>query len=164
MGGIWEQLGLQLPRKRPQRRRCSTDTQLSGATHPSNVWCYGFDHDRFADAGAFRVLFVLDEHNRACLAIKSARSITSQNVVLVLSLAMRLCDKPPFIRSDQSTEFTAGPGLTAIHTRTPKAMQPKLLLRDEDHLSLVEHQNSRQTGGSPAHGAQFPKLRLWFHQ
>jgi hypothetical protein len=37
-----------------------------------------------------------------------ARSIMSQNVILVLSRLMRLYGKPAFIPSDQGTELTAG--------------------------------------------------------
>lgn len=105
---LWKQLGLQLPRRRPRRRRCGSDMRLPGATHPNSVWCYDFVHDRFADGPVFRMLCVLDEHTRECLAIEVARSITSQDVILVLSRLMRLYSKPAFIRSDQSTEFTAG--------------------------------------------------------
>lgn len=105
---LWKQLGLQLPRRRPRRRRCGSDMRLPGATHPNSVWCYDFVHDRFADGRAFRMLCVLDEHTRECLAIEVARSITSQDVILVLSRLMRLYSKPAFIRSDQGTEFTAG--------------------------------------------------------
>lgn len=105
---LWKQLGLQLPRRRPRRRRCGSDMRLPGATHPNSVWCYDFVHDRFADGRAFRMLCVLDEHTRECLAIEVARSITSQDVILVLSRLMRLHSKPAFIRSDQGTEFTAG--------------------------------------------------------
>lgn len=105
---LWKQLGLQLPRRRPRRRRCGSDMRLPGATHPNSVWCYDFVHDRFADGKAFRCLCVLDEHTRECLAIEVARSITSQDVILVLSRLMRLYGKPAYIRSDQGTEFTAG--------------------------------------------------------
>lgn len=82
---LWKQLGVQLPRRRPWRRRCGTDIPLPGAMHPNSVWCYDFVHDRFADARAFRMLCVLDGHTRECLAIEVARSITSQDVILVLS-------------------------------------------------------------------------------
>jgi putative transposase len=78
------------------------------ATHPNNVWCYHFVHDRFADGRAFRLLCVLIEHTRECLAIEVARSITGQDVIHVLSRLMRLCGIPAFIRSAQATEFIAG--------------------------------------------------------
>jgi transposase InsO family protein len=53
------------------------------------------------------LLCVIDEHTRECLAIEVARSITSQDVILVLSRLMRLYGKPEFIRSDHGAEFTA---------------------------------------------------------
>lgn len=51
---LWKRLGLQLPRRRPRRRRCGNDIRLPGATHPNSVWCYDFVRDRFADGRAFR--------------------------------------------------------------------------------------------------------------
>ena len=115
---LWKQLGLQLPRRRPRRRRCGTDVRLPGATHPNSVWCYDFVHDRFADGRAFRLLCVLDEHTRECLAIEVARSITSQDVILVLSRLMRLYGKPAYIRSDQGSEFTAGAVMRWLRDRS----------------------------------------------
>jgi putative transposase len=105
---LWRQLGLQLPRRRPRRRRCGTDIRLPGAVQPNAVWSYDFVHDRLANGRAIRILVVLDEHTRECLALEVARSITSQDVILVLSRLMRLYGKPEFIRSDQGAEFTAG--------------------------------------------------------
>ena len=105
---LWKRLGLQLPRRRPRRRRCGTDIRLPGGTQLNRVWCYDFVHDRLADGRAIRLLCVLDEHTRECLAIEVARSITGQDVILVLSRLMRLYGKPEHIRSDQGAEFTAG--------------------------------------------------------
>jgi transposase InsO family protein len=104
---LWKQLGLQLPRRRPRRRRCGTDMRVPGATHPNSVWTYDFVHDRLADTRALRLLVVLDEHTRECLAIEAARSLTSRDVILTLSRLMRLYGKPRFVRSDQGAEFTA---------------------------------------------------------
>lgn len=71
---LWKQLGLQLPRRRPRRRRCGTDIRLLGATRPNSAWRYDFVDDRFADGRAFRLLCVLDEHTRECLASEKARA------------------------------------------------------------------------------------------
>ena len=105
---LWRQLGLQLPRRRPRRRRCGSDIRLPGAVQPNAVWSYDFVHDRLANGRAIRILVVLDEHTRECLALEVAHSITSQDVILVLSRLMRFYGKPQFIRSDQGAEFTAG--------------------------------------------------------
>ncbi len=37
---LWRQLGLQLPRRRPRRRRCGSDIRLPGAPQPNSVWTY----------------------------------------------------------------------------------------------------------------------------
>jgi transposase InsO family protein len=53
---LWRQLGLQLPRRRPRRRRCGTDIQLPGAVQPNAVWSYDFVHDRLANGRAGKTL------------------------------------------------------------------------------------------------------------
>lgn len=104
---LWHQLGLSLPRRRPRRRRCGTDIRLPGATRANHVWSYDFVHDRLASHKTIRLLCVIDEHTRECLAIEVARSLTSRDVILTLARLMRLYGKPAFIRSDQGAEFTA---------------------------------------------------------
>lgn len=104
---LWRQLGLNLPRRRPRRRRCGTDIRLPGAPRANSVWSYDFVHDRLANQRAFRLLCVVDEYTRECLAIEVARSLTSRDVILTLGRLMRLHGKPQFIRSDNGAEFTA---------------------------------------------------------
>ena len=104
---LWRELGLNLPRRRPRRRRCGSDMRLPGEPRPNSVWSYDFVHDRLANQRVVRLLCVLDEHTRECLAIEVARSLTSRDVILTLSRLMRLYGKPQFIRSDNGAEFTA---------------------------------------------------------
>ncbi len=87
---VRKQLGLQLPRRRPRRRRCSTDIRLPSATNANRVRCYDFVHDLFADGRAFRVLCARDEHIRESLDVR-----------LVLSRLTQLYGKLAFIRSHQ---------------------------------------------------------------
>lgn len=105
---LWRLLGLQLPRRRPRRRRCGSDIRLPGAVQPNSVWTYDFVHDRLANGTALKLLCVLDEHTRECLAIEVGRWMRSQDVILTLSRLMRLYGKPQYIRSDNGAEFTAG--------------------------------------------------------
>jgi putative transposase len=104
---LWRGLGLNLPKRRPRRRRCGTDIRLPGEPRANSVWSYDFVHDRLANQRTLRLLCVLDEHTRECLAIEVARSITSRDVILTLSRLMRLHGKPQYIRSDNGAEFTA---------------------------------------------------------
>jgi transposase InsO family protein len=81
--------------------------RLLGAIRPNHVWNYDFVHDRLAGKRTIRMLCVLDEHTRECLAIEVATSLTSSDVILTLTRLMRLHGKPEHIRSDQGAEFTA---------------------------------------------------------
>jgi putative transposase len=105
---VWRQLGLNIPRRRPRRRRTGSDIRLPGATRPNAMWSYDFDHDQLVDGRVLKLLCVLDEHTRECLAIEVGASLRSQDVILCLSRLMRLHGKPAYIRSDNGAEFTAG--------------------------------------------------------
>lgn len=104
---LWRRLGLQLPKRRPRRRRCGSDIRLIGAPSPNTVWTYDFVFDRTASGRTIKLLCVLDEHTRECLAIEVHRWIRSQDVILTLSRLMRIHGKPQYIRSDNGAEFTA---------------------------------------------------------
>ena len=104
---LWRSLGLNLPKRRPRKQRCGSDIRIPGATQPNSVWSYDFVHDRLANGGTLKLLCVLDEHTRECLAIEVGKSLRSQDVILTLSRLMRLYGKPAFIRSDNGAEFTA---------------------------------------------------------
>jgi putative transposase len=104
---LWRSLGLQLPKRRPRRRRSGSDIRLPGAVTPNSVWTYDFVFDRLANGTPLKILCVLDEHTRECLAIEVGRWMRSQDVILTLSRLMRIYGKPQFIRSDNGAEFTA---------------------------------------------------------
>jgi putative transposase len=104
---LWRNMGLQLPRRRPRRRRSGSDIRLPGATMPNSVWTYDFLFDRLASGTTLKMLCVLDEHSRECLAIEVGRWMRSQDVILTLSRLMKIYGKPACIRSDNGAEFTA---------------------------------------------------------
>lgn len=64
-------------------------------------------HDQLVDGRALKMLSVIDEYTRACVAIEAGASLRSQDVILTLSRLMRLYCKPAFIRSGNGAEFTA---------------------------------------------------------
>jgi len=100
---MWRHLGLNIPRRRPRRRRCGSDVRLPGAIRPNALWCYDFVHDQLVDGRSLKLLCVLDEYTRECLAIEVGASLRSQDVVLTLSRLMRLYGKLAYIRSDTGT-------------------------------------------------------------
>lgn len=104
---MWREMGLNIPRRRPRRRRSGSDIRLPGAVRPNAVWSYDFVHDQLVDGKALKMLCVIDEYTRECLAIEAGASLRSQDVILTLSRLMRLYGKPAYIRSDNGAEFTA---------------------------------------------------------
>jgi putative transposase len=104
---LWRSLGLNIPRRRPKRRRSGNDIRLPGAVRPNAVWSYDFVHDQMVDGRGLKLLCVIDEYTRECLAIEVGASLRAQDVILTLSRLMRLYGKPAFVRSDNGAEFTA---------------------------------------------------------
>ncbi len=104
---LWRALGLNSPPRRPKRRRSGSDIRLPGAVRPNAVWSYDFVHDQMVDGRGLKLLCVIDEYTRECLAIEVGARFSSQDVILTLSRLMRLYGKPAFVRSDNGAEFTA---------------------------------------------------------
>lgn len=107
---IWRQEGLKVPKKQPKRGRLwlndGSIVRLR-AEFPMHVWSYDFVQDHTQDGNPFRILNVIDEYTRECLAVKVARSLTHKDVLEVL--AQLFCDRgiPVHLRSDNGSEFTA---------------------------------------------------------
>ena len=78
--------------------------------HPEycdHVWSYDFMVDRTTNGRAFKILNIIDEYTRECLAIVVRRKITSHEVIDKLFELFILRGIPEHIRSDNGPEFTA---------------------------------------------------------
>jgi transposase InsO family protein len=107
---IWRQEGLKVPQKQPKRRRLWLNDGSCIRLRPEykdHVWSYDFLADRTSDGRPFRVLTILDEYTRECLAILVERRITSQDVIDKLFDLFVLRGVPEHLRSDNGPEFTA---------------------------------------------------------
>ena len=77
------------------------------ATRPNHVWSYDFLFDQTEDGGTLKVMPVVDEYTRECLALVVARSITSSDVTRVLGRLIAERGEPGHVRSDNGPEFVA---------------------------------------------------------
>ncbi len=75
--------------------------------HPNHVWSYDFVEDRTHNGKKFRMLNVIDEFTRECLAIRIGRKLNSTSVIDVLSDLFLLGGVPGHVRSDNGPEFIA---------------------------------------------------------
>jgi putative transposase len=107
---IWRESGLKVPAKQPKRGRLwlndGSCVRLRPA-HPDHVWAYDFVSGRTHDGVSFRMLTLVDEYTRECLAIDVARKLGSDDVLERLSWLMATRGVPEHIRSDNGPEFTA---------------------------------------------------------
>ena len=74
---------------------------------PDHVWAYDFILERTRDGRAARLLTVIDEYTRECLAIRAERRIRSIDVIATLADLMVTRGVPEHIRSDNGPEFTS---------------------------------------------------------
>ncbi|MCX7414873.1 MAG: IS3 family transposase [Planctomycetia bacterium] len=107
---IWQDEGLKVPKKQPKRRRLwfndGSCIRLR-PTHRDHVWSYDFVADRTSDGRPIRMLTIVDEFTRECLAIDVAKRLTSEDVLERLSDLFVHRGVPEHIRSDNGSEFTA---------------------------------------------------------
>ncbi len=107
---IWCQEGLKVPKKHPPRRRLwLTDGSCIRlwATHSNHVWAYGFMATRTEDGRPVKLLTIVDEYTRECLAIDVARRLRSDDVLYRLAELFVRHGVPQHIRSDNGPEFAA---------------------------------------------------------
>ena len=99
-----------MPARQPKRGRLwlhdGSCTRLR-PEHPNHVWSYDFVEDRTHDGRRYRMLNVIDEFTRECLAIRVDRKLNSIDVLDVLSDLFILRGVPGHVRSDNGPEFVA---------------------------------------------------------
>jgi|TARA_B100000959_G_scaffold252343_1_gene282371 transposase InsO family protein len=107
---IWRREGLKVPRRQPKRGRIWLNDGSVIRLRPcwrNHVWAYDFVQARTHDGRIFRMLTVIDEFTRECLAILVARQLKSDNVMHLLARLFVERGVPDHIRSDNGPEFTA---------------------------------------------------------
>jgi len=80
---IRRECGLRVKRwmRRPRRRGRSTGTIPTRAERLNHVWSWDFIADRTDNGGKLRILSLLDEYSRECLALHVARKLTAQDLI-----------------------------------------------------------------------------------
>ena len=107
---IWRREGLKVPARQPKRGRLwdgDGSCLRLRPEHRNQVWSYDFVEARTHDGRKFRMLNVVDEFTRECLAIRVARKLKAVDVIDVLSDLFILRGVPSHIRSDNGPEFIA---------------------------------------------------------
>ncbi len=96
---IWREKGLKIPKRQPKRGRLRP-------THRNHVWSYDFMAEHTHDGRSIKMLTVIDEYSRECLAIVVERRLQSDDVLSCLTELFVRHGIPEYIRSDDCSEFT----------------------------------------------------------
>ncbi len=102
MERIWRREGLKVPKKQPPRRRLwLTDGSCIRlrAERPNHVWAYDFMATRTEDGRPVKLLTIVDEYTRECLAIDVERRLRSDDVLYRLAELFVQRGVPAHIRS-----------------------------------------------------------------
>ena len=107
---IWRREGLKVPQKQRARGRLWLNDGSCVRLRPqhrNHVWSYDFLRATTHDGRMLRILVVIDEFTRKCLAIRVARQLSSWDVIEVLADVMLVEGIPEYMRSDNGPEFVA---------------------------------------------------------
>jgi putative transposase len=107
---LWRKEGLKVPAKQPKRGRLwlgDGSCIRRRAERPNHVWSYDFVHERTHDGRVLKILTLVDEFTRECLALDVRGSFKSEDVLARLAELFILKGAPDYIRSDNGPEFIA---------------------------------------------------------
>lgn len=102
---IWKYLHLNTKSK--VKRRRNGMPMPDSPTAANQLWSLDFVHDSCLNGTKFKVLVVIDEFTRECLALEAATSIKSAKVRSILALLFADRGSPKYLRSDNGPEFVA---------------------------------------------------------
>ena len=105
---LWCQEGLKVAQKQHKRSRLGTSSNSCDrkrAEYYNHVWSYDLLSERLENGRRVRLLTVMDEYTRECLAIDVARNFKSEDVLEVLRYLFAIRGMPVYIRSDNGPEF-----------------------------------------------------------
>lgn len=109
---LWRREGLKVPSKQPSRKRLwlqDGSCVRRRPQHKNHVWSYDFVLTRTAEGRAVRLLTMMDEYTRECLAIRVERKLSSEEVIETLTDLFVQRGVPSYLRSDNGPEFVAQP-------------------------------------------------------
>jgi len=105
---VRRQEALQVSKKQRRMKRLGLSTaERQRAIKVNDVWSWDFVEDQTENGTRFRILTLLDEHTRRCLAVHAAWSIRAVDVITVVEAAMARYGRPRHLRSDNGPEFIA---------------------------------------------------------
>jgi putative transposase len=104
---LYREEGLTVRRRRGRKRATGSRAPLMLPALPNARWSIDFIHDQLACGRRFRILNVIDDVTKECLAAVADTSISGRRVARELTTLVARRGRPGMIVSDHGTEFTS---------------------------------------------------------
>ena len=109
---LYREEKLTVRRRGGRKRAIGTRAPMLLPLGPNERWSLDFVSDQFTDGRRFRILTVVDDCTRECLALLADTSLSGVRVARELDRLIGERGKPKMIVSDNGTEFTSNAILT----------------------------------------------------
>ncbi len=104
---LYREEGLTVRKRRARRRAVGSRAPILVESKPNARWSVDFVHDQLACGRRLRILNIVDDVTRECLAAIPDTSISGRRVARELTALVQRRGKPGMIVSDNGTEFTS---------------------------------------------------------
>ena len=104
---LYREEGLAVRKRRSRRKAIGTRAPILVEVRPNARWSLDFVHDQMDNGRRFRVLNIVDDVTRRCLAAVPDTSISGARVARELTMLIARHGKPGMIVSDNGTELTS---------------------------------------------------------
>lgn len=104
---LYREEGLAVRKRRCRRKAIGIRAPILVEAKPNARWSLDSVHDQLDNGRRFRVLNIVDDVTRECLASVPDTSISGVRVVRELTALVTRCGKPEMIVSDNGTELTS---------------------------------------------------------
>jgi len=104
---LYREEGLSVRRRRGRKRATGSRAPILVEARPNARWSVDFVHDQLSNGRRFRILNIIDDVTKECLAAIADTSISGRRVARELTTLIERRGRPKLIVSDHGTEFTS---------------------------------------------------------
>jgi putative transposase len=104
---LYREEGLTVRKRKGRKRATGARAPILVGARPNARWSLDFVHDQLSNGRRLRILNVIDDVTKECLAAVADTSISGRRVARELDAVIARRGKPGLIVSDHGTEFTS---------------------------------------------------------
>jgi putative transposase len=104
---LYREVGLTVRKRKGRKRATGIRAPILVEARPNARWSVDFVHDQLSNGRRFRILNVIDDVTKECLAAIADTSISGRRAARELDAVIAWRRKPDLIVSDHGTEFTS---------------------------------------------------------